>query len=327
VGFQARKSFKVMPGVRMTVSKSGISTSVGVAGARLTRGPSGRVTRTVGLPGTGIRHTETLSRTAPTSGRSDTAEAPPATAKPGLTSPRWEKELYAAITGGNLADLPRIAQAHPEAQLVAATVDGLMAMQAGESQRALGILRWVWSLGGAVETHPFVVKYLSLGQITMGIATGVSATLPLCRDAVGLALAELEQKTGQLQAAVQVIEQLDPSVIAAVSLCELYLQLGWLDNVIQVSNGLRNVDDPTALLITFRALAFQAQGHETAAQECFKEALKSNARDAGIRHLALIERAKGHIRQGNPVRAKKDLERVLAENAANEEVRDLLDTL
>jgi len=35
--FAARKGFKVMPGVRMTVSKVGMSTSALVRGARVTR--------------------------------------------------------------------------------------------------------------------------------------------------------------------------------------------------------------------------------------------------------------------------------------------------
>ncbi len=229
--------------------------------------------------------------------------------------------------GGHFQDLPRIAQAHPQARLVAATVDGLIASQAGEAARALEILRWVWGQGGAIEAHPFVAKYLSDARVTIGIATGVSATLPLCRDAVGLALAELEQEAGQTRRAIEVVERFDPSLIAAVSLCELYLVLSWHDNVVQVTNGLTNVDDPTALLLTYRGMAFQGQGHETAARECFKEALKSKARDVGIRHLALVARAKGYIREGKPAMARKDLERVLAENSSHAEVRDLLASL
>ena len=87
MAFRARKSFKVMPGVRMTVSKGGISTSVGVRGARVTRTASGRITRTVGLPGSGLSHTETISgsRSAPS------APAQAAPAKPGFTASKWEK--------------------------------------------------------------------------------------------------------------------------------------------------------------------------------------------------------------------------------------------
>lgn len=48
-----RKSVKVIPGVRLNFSKSGISTSLGATGARMTLSKSG-VYSNVGLPGTGI---------------------------------------------------------------------------------------------------------------------------------------------------------------------------------------------------------------------------------------------------------------------------------
>lgn len=48
-----RKSFKIAPGIRINVSKSGVSTSVG--GKGLTANLSKRGTRiTTGIPGTGI---------------------------------------------------------------------------------------------------------------------------------------------------------------------------------------------------------------------------------------------------------------------------------
>src|SRR5215469_6025663 len=57
VGFRFRKSFKIVPGVRMTVSKSGVGYSVGGKGVRLTKRADGRVQRTVSLPGTGFGYT------------------------------------------------------------------------------------------------------------------------------------------------------------------------------------------------------------------------------------------------------------------------------
>lgn len=60
MGFRFRKSIKLAPGVRLNISKSGVSTSLGRRGATLNIGPRG--TRgTVGLPGTGISYSEKLS--------------------------------------------------------------------------------------------------------------------------------------------------------------------------------------------------------------------------------------------------------------------------
>lgn len=53
MGIRFRKSIKICPGVKINISKSGLSTSVGVRGAHLTAGSSG-IYSNVGLPGTGI---------------------------------------------------------------------------------------------------------------------------------------------------------------------------------------------------------------------------------------------------------------------------------
>lgn len=55
-----RKSAKFGP-VRVTASKRGLGYSVGAGPVRLTRGASGRVTRTVRVPGTGIYDRTTIS--------------------------------------------------------------------------------------------------------------------------------------------------------------------------------------------------------------------------------------------------------------------------
>ena len=58
MGLSYRKSFKAGP-IRLTASKSGISYSAGIKGARITKRADGRVQRTVSLPGTGARYTTT----------------------------------------------------------------------------------------------------------------------------------------------------------------------------------------------------------------------------------------------------------------------------
>ena len=60
MGFRFRKSFKVGP-FRTTISKSGISTSVGVKGARITKRADGKTQTTLSVPGTGISYVKTGS--------------------------------------------------------------------------------------------------------------------------------------------------------------------------------------------------------------------------------------------------------------------------
>lgn len=61
MGFNYRKSKKIGP-FRVTASKSGISTSVGGKGYRVTRKANGKIQTTASIPGTGIRYTKQLSR-------------------------------------------------------------------------------------------------------------------------------------------------------------------------------------------------------------------------------------------------------------------------
>jgi len=63
--------------------------------------------------------------------------------------------------------------------------------------------------------------------------------------------------------------------------------------------------------------------HE-ASRAAIKEALKTKARDRDIRHLALSERARTYVAENKKAMARKDLERILAENAGYEGIQDRL---
>jgi hypothetical protein len=60
MSFRFRRSFSVIPGVRINLGKRGASVSLGVRGAHVTIGPTG-VRNTVGIPGTGASYTTTKS--------------------------------------------------------------------------------------------------------------------------------------------------------------------------------------------------------------------------------------------------------------------------
>jgi Tfp pilus assembly protein PilF len=111
---------------------------------------------------------------------------------------------------------------------------------------------------------------------------------------------------------------------AAVSLVELYLKAGRFDEVVELTEGMKNEDDASALLCVFRGSAFREQGFHDAAHEALKEALRSRSREAAIRHLALSERAANYMAQGKKSQARKDLERILAEDSGYEGVREQL---
>ena len=60
MGFRFQRRVKILPGVRVNISKGGVSTSLGTRGARITLGRGKRRT-TVGIPGSGLSHTSVES--------------------------------------------------------------------------------------------------------------------------------------------------------------------------------------------------------------------------------------------------------------------------
>ena len=61
MGLRFRKIFSILPGVRLNVSKSGVSTSLGGHGATVNVGTSGKRTVTLGIPGTGLSYQAPLN--------------------------------------------------------------------------------------------------------------------------------------------------------------------------------------------------------------------------------------------------------------------------
>lgn len=74
MGFRFHRSIRLLPGLRLNLSKSGVSASVGARGAWLTFGRRG-TRATVGIPGTGISYAETLPRHDQQTEQHDSAQA------------------------------------------------------------------------------------------------------------------------------------------------------------------------------------------------------------------------------------------------------------
>ena len=203
----------------------------------------------------------------------------------------------------------------------------MFCFQAGNHDRARQALDLAFASGIEPATHPFVQRYVTPAAVTLGIADGVTAELPLDRQAVGLALAELLQEAGDVSQAIDIVEQLEPNTPAAVSLAELYLQADRPAEVIALTNGITNEDDATALLCVFRGVALRETGAHGASLEALKEALRSRKRPAEIRHRALVERSATYLAARKPAMAREDLERVHAEDATYPGLTDALSSL
>jgi tetratricopeptide (TPR) repeat protein len=326
MGFRARKSIQVVPGVRLNLSKTGVGMSVGVGPGRYSVHSSGRETISARTGFPGVYYQKSVSGRSHAS--AEAAAAPAGRArKPGLFAPKGEKKLYTAIRSQDAEAIEQVGQGEPAYRLPAYSIAGLMMIGNEDTwPEAKQLLSAVFADGRDPAGSPFTQKYLA-SLVRVSIAPGISTELPINRDAVGLALAELHQRGGAVDEAINVVEQLEPSTYAAISLAELYVETGRYDNVVDLTEDVSNQDDASALLLVYRAVAFREQGYLDAANEAFREALKSRSRAGEVRHLALSERATNYLQQGKKAQARKDLERILAEDSGYEGVRERLSEL
>ena len=73
MGLRFRKQITIFPGVKLNISKTGLSLSVGKKGAHFNAGTSGRKSVSVGIPGTGLSYTKNISSGKKTLGVAFTA--------------------------------------------------------------------------------------------------------------------------------------------------------------------------------------------------------------------------------------------------------------
>jgi Protein of unknown function (DUF4236) len=306
----------------MTVTPKGVGVSAGPRGAKLSVHSSGRVRQTLSLPGSGISHTETLSTSGRRAGGSAVPTSPgrpshPASPTPGWMAPKWEKQLWTvAIRRPSPLDIADVAKLDPRSQHVVAFLETVMHLvPSADLPSARRRVEWLWSSAYDPARDPFLNRYMPDLTIALSLTAEITAALPADRDALGLLLAELRQATGDAARAIDCVESLTPSSPTAVSLAELYAsQNRWMD-IVDLTNDLENDDDLLTYLLIQRGVAFRELRMFDAARESFKKALAPRTRPAALRHLALVERGQCYLAEGKRAMARKDFQKVLAENA------------
>lgn len=354
--FRYRKSIQIIPGLRMNISPRGVGYSVGRRGLRVTLGASGRVNRTIGIPGTGLRDVTTIRPAARSAGRSPARTDArgalprallPTPPHPRLFAPGWEKHLFRALADADgttpgattavtfntalAAVARRFGVEHPDVRVLAAALDGLHHFgfpEPAAQDRARNLIGWAITRGVDLKTHPFVERYLADRTWPVEIAVGIVAHLSIAHDVLLLAEAELHQAAGDLPAAIWTVEQAVATAPAALSLVELYAQANRHQEVIDLTNEVANLDDSSALLLTLRARSFAALGYYDAARQALNDALRLRAgRSPEVRHRALLERAALNLKTNRKAAARKDLETVLAEDSHYPGLTEMMATL
>jgi tetratricopeptide (TPR) repeat protein len=135
------------------------------------------------------------------------------------------------------------------------------------------------------------------------------------------------QDQKRYQDAMNVLLEMIPDQLVAVSLADLEISMKDYDGAIETTEDIENIDDATAMLLILRGIAFREKDLNDAAIECFKRALANKKNSEEVLHRALYERAQSLIKSGKKALARKDLEKILVDNPDHEAAIKSLETL
>jgi tetratricopeptide (TPR) repeat protein len=332
-----RQSLKILPGLKLIISKRGLGLNLGVRGAHVTVNTQGQVTRSIGIPGTGLSDVKRTSLRKRKRGTSKEYEEvkeyenqipkPQPKNTPSIFASKNEKLFFEALTAHEIF-LYKNLFSIPELELVSKSIAVQLAIQTDDGMKES--IHWfeeIWKNKSDLANNKLFKKYVSQIIVVIPVAPGILFQTYLNIQALGLLYIEVLQQGKNFRRAKQIAEELTADQISAISLSEIEVQLGEYDEVLSLTENIDNVDDSTAILLVFRAIALREKKLFDASKEVLKESLKSKKRNPDILHKALFERAKTHIAEGSKAKAKSDLEKIIANDSDYPGVNELLKAL
>lgn len=330
-----RKSLNLGGGVRLNLNKKSVGLSAGVKGLRYSANTSGQRNRTVSAPGTGLSY-RTTSSTHANAHRRPTQQpvAPPSAAAPhpGVFAPKVDKTLFKALTQADRgapaeywAPVILGLTGDPRVGVAASMLAGLL-LREQNPRAALDSLAPLLIAHVDPAADLFLQRYCPQAGGSIAI-DGVPLRLGMNRDLLAVLTSQLHSLLGEPLAARSAANQMSDSPWAWTLRADLALEAHDFTTAIALTDNVTNADDLSALALAIRGAALREAAHLTAAQEVLREALRFPSRSAPVRHRARLERARLYLALGQPVKARQDLERILAENSKYPGVGELLSTL
>jgi hypothetical protein len=168
---------------------------------------------------------------------------------------------------------------------------GLLAYKQGGYLRASELLRRGLTTRNDGDANQFAASYLTRVVTRVEVAERIEVPVLFSEESVFLALSHSLRETGHLEAALQTVAMLPPSLPAALARCSLAFSLGRDKEVVVWTEGLLNADDLSAALLLIRARSLRRLGAHSAAQQALKEVLRRRKTDLALRNDALTDRA------------------------------------
>ncbi len=341
MSFRFFRRFKIAPGLTLNLSKAGASVSTGPRGAKATVGSRGS-RGTVGLPGTGLFYT-----THSESGKRKRRAAP-----------RERESIVSVHDRLDLGFFKRLVTPDDEEALV----DACRELVLNREDRALTHLREASHLADGAylagflsiqkkrwtDAHRFLTaaatKAHALGNyfnryglsatFTLTITPEVMAHIEPNLRGVLLGLAEVCQVLNRRDEAIEALQrlrQVDPGdVVVRLSLAELRWESRSGDpqtcrDIIELSEFVENESPVHAALLLYKARALRELGLPEGARDVLTRTLRRKKDRPRELWLALrYERARAYTDLGQEKRARKDLEKIFADDPDYEDVAQRL---
>lgn len=342
MGFRLFRRVRIAPGVSLNFSKSGISTSFGIRGAHVTLGRRG-VRKTIGVPGTGLYYTHVDSwahgqqRSRQHTRRHQDPPAPPPprhTLDLGffqrLVTPKQEQAFVDGCKAYVAGDKPKaLAQLRNATHLAdGAFLAGFLAFDAKRLDETERYLRQALAGQKTLGTH--FAKYEMHVELALPIGHFVVAHLHPCKRGVLMGLAQVYQAQDRAKEALDCLKQLrkdtQDDVVVNVSMAEIVMEAAPHDKrlakqIVELAGDVHNESPVHATLMLYKARALRTLGLDTAAKEVLTAALrKRKGRDDQLLREIRYERACVNEELGRKAAARRDFERLYAEDPSFEDV-------
>jgi tetratricopeptide (TPR) repeat protein len=246
--------------------------------------------------------------------------------KPGMMASKGEKAMHAAIASGDPEAMLAAAGQHPKYNLVGRSIAGLLLMESA-LDRGMDLLDGVVVESEDLGKDQFVHKYLPDAGLSVAVAAGVMVHLPLQRNSLILLLAELHQARGEEDRAIAMLEAAEQTTHIRLSLTELLYERDEFERVLQVTQGVHNDDDVTALMLAYRGRALAELGRHDDAITVLARVLEYPNRAASIKAIALVGRGMIHQARGENTLAENDFTQALMEVPEDPEARQHIEEL
>ena len=331
-GFQFRKSFTLLPGVRFNISKSGLSVSLGPKGAHVTAGPRGTQLY-LDLPGSGMYYRKKLD--APEHKKDGHAETEQDQALDvgflqRLTTPADELELVETLRALNAGD-EEAAFRHAQQTIHLADgafLAGFLALKNGQFTEAADYFKR--ALEKKDELGKVFDKYEVDMTVELPLTEEIAVHIRPDENGVLLALAEAYQREGRAELAIETLLRLlqnnPDDIVVRLSLAELYDQrypnsAQAQQQIVKLAEDVHNESPVHAALMLYRARALRKLGLLDGALDTVNKALRRKKGYPSDLLLALhYERGLIYEAMGREKEARKEFEKVYAEAPSYEDV-------